>query len=57
MIPMTSLLRQHKAGYNLDGNRLNHLFMDDLKLYSKSEREMESLLLTVRLFSEDIKMN
>ena len=25
VIPMTSLLRQHKAGYNLHGNRLNHL--------------------------------
>ena len=25
MIPMTSLLRHHKAGYSLDGNRLNHL--------------------------------
>ena len=58
MIPITSLLRQHKAGYNLDGNRLNHLlFMDDLKLYSKNEREMKSLLQTVRLFSEDVKMD
>ena len=30
--------------------------MDDLKLYSKSEREMESLLQTVRLCSEDMRM-
>ena len=29
MIPMTSLLRQHKAGYNLDGNRLNHLLQNN----------------------------
>ena len=59
MILMTSLLRHHKAGYNLHTYRPNHLlFMDHLKdhLCSKSEREMESLLQTVRLFTEDMKM-
>ena len=30
--------------------------MDDLKLYSRSEKGLDSLLLTVRVFSEDIRM-
>ena len=37
--------------------RINHLlFMDDLKLYSRSEKELDSLVQTVRAFSEDIGM-
>ena len=32
------------------------LYMDDLKLYGKSSRELESLLNTVRIFSTDISM-
>ena len=30
--------------------------MDDLKLYAKSEKDLESLIQTVRIFSEDIGM-
>ena len=30
--------------------------MDDLKLYSRSEKGLDSLVLTVRVFSEDIGM-
>ena len=37
--------------------KLNHLlFMDDLKFYPKSERELNSLIQTVRIFSEDVGM-
>ena len=32
----------------------NLLFMDDLKLYAKSERELNSLIQTVRIFSDDV---
>ena len=32
------------------------MFMDDLKLYSKSEKTLDSLIQTVRIFSEDIGM-
>lgn len=47
-----------KAGYNL-GNGLptiNLLFMDDLKLYRKSKNQVTKLLQSVRVVSEDIKM-
>ena len=54
------MLRKVKAGYNL-GNGLrtiDHLlFMDDLKLYGKSENQVDTYLLqSVRVVSEDIRM-
>ena len=37
--------------------KINHLlFIDDLKLYSYSEKELDSLLQTIRIFSKDIGM-
>ena len=37
--------------------KLNHLlFMDDLKLYAKSETGLDSLVQTVHMFSNDIGM-
>ena len=37
--------------------KINHLlFMDDLKLYSRSEKGLDSLVQTVRVFSDDIGM-
>ena len=46
LIPLTSILRESKAEYNMgkkDG-KINHLlFMDDLKLYGKNENQINSL--------------
>ena len=59
LIPLTSVLRNVKAGYSFVSSKekINHLlFMDDLKLYAKSEKDLESLIQTVRIFSEDIGM-
>ena len=56
---LTLVLRKVKAGYDLAGRRgvVNHLlFMDDLKLYGKSEKQVDTLLNTVRVFSQDIGM-
>ena len=37
--------------------KANHLlFMDDLKMYSRSEKGLDSLVQTVRVFTEDIGM-
>ena len=37
--------------------KINHLlFMDDLKLYSRSEKRLNSLVQTVCVFSEDVGM-
>ena len=57
MIPLTCVLRKARVGYMLDGVKINHsLFMDDLKLFGKNEREVDSLVSTVKKVSEDIGM-
>ena len=58
LIPLSTILNNTNKGYKIKCNQiLNHLlYMDDLKLYAKTERESESLLHTVRIFSEDISM-
>ena len=40
-----------------NGQRINHLlYMDDLKWYSSTEKELNSLVETVRVFSKDMNM-
>ena len=58
MIPLIHVLRKAKARYTLGGGeKLSHLlFMEDLKLYGKSENEMKGLVSTVEVFSQDIGM-
>jgi len=59
IIPLTCMLRQSDTGYRLgDGHsKINHLlFMDDLKLYGRNNQEIESLVHTCGIFSEDIGM-
>ena len=48
-----------KPGYEFAKIRekMNHLlYIDDLKLYAKSEKELDSLIQTVRAFSKDVGM-
>ena len=48
-----------KAGYQFGMQRSskNHLlFMDDLKLYAKDDKQLDSLVNTVQMFSLDISM-
>ena len=52
MIPLTLVLRQTKASYELKkgGKKINHLlFMDDLKLFAKNEDQADNLANTVRI--------
>ena len=59
LIPLSLILRNTKAAYEFSESKekINHLlFMDDLKLYSQSEKGLDSLLQTVCVFSEDIGM-
>ena len=44
-------------GYKLDNITVNHLlYMDDLKIHACSEKDMESIVNTIRIFSEEISM-
>ena len=59
MIPLTLMLRKTNIFYEVGkkGERINHLlFMDYLKLFAKYMDEIDSSVNTVRIFSEDIKM-
>ena len=59
MVPLTWFLRRAKAGYKWGnkGFKLNHyLFMDDLILCAKNKNQIDSLVQTVHIFSEDIGM-
>ena len=59
LIPLSLILRKVKAAYEFSGSKekINHLlFMDELKLYSRNEKGLDSLVQTVRGLSEDIGM-
>ena len=57
LIPLSLILRRAKTAYEFSKSKdkINHLlFMDDLKLCSRSEKGLDSLVQTVRVFSEDV---
>ena len=57
LIPLSLILRKAKAAYEFSESKEkinNLLFMDNLKLYSRTEKALDSLVQTVRVFSEDI---
>ena len=57
MIPLSLLLRKVKACYEWGRKKfkLNHLlFLDDIKLFVKSEEQIDSLVQIVFIFSKDI---
>ena len=59
LIPLSLILRKAKTAYEFSESKekINHLlFMDDLKLHSRSEKGLDSSLQTVRVFSKDIGM-
>ena len=57
MIPLTHVLRKAKVRYTLEGEKINYLlFMENLKLYGKSENEIKGLVSTVEVVSQGIGM-
>ena len=59
MVPLSLILKKVNACYKWGKKeyKLNHLFfMDDLKLYAKSEEQTNTLVRTVYVFSTDIGM-
>ena len=56
LTPLTVILRKSESAYQFPSNKekITHLlFMDDLKLYDKNEKGLESLFQTVRIFSDN----
>ena len=59
MVPLSLILKKVNACYKWGKKeyKLNHLlFMDDLKLYAKSEEQANTLVRTVHVFSTNIDM-
>ena len=56
--PLSDVLKSTRYGYKVRSEQLvqHLLYMDDLKLYAKSERDLNALITTVSLFSSDIGM-
>lgn len=59
--PLSHLLQRCRAGYclknNTENTTISHLiYMDDIKLYSQSEKEMKKLVEATTEFSKDINM-
>ena len=60
MLLLALVLRKMNAGYKLQENMtlINHLlFMDDLKLYGANRDQLDSLVQTMRIFSDNIRMS
>ena len=61
MIPLTYILRQSKPGYTFSASGKKDQsfalqYMDNLKLYNKNEKELDSLIQTLRVFIQHIRM-
>ena len=59
MMPLNPILRKCIAGYKLSRlqQKVNHLmYMDDIKLFAKNEKQLETLTHAVRIYSQDIGM-
>ena len=59
MMPLNHILRKCTARYKLSKlqEKINHLmYIDNSKLFAKNEKELETLIHTVRIYSQDIGM-
>ena len=56
IMPLNHILRKCTAGYKLSQlqENINHLmYMDDIKLFTKTEKELETLIHTVWVYNQD----
>ena len=59
LIPLSIILWEIECGYQREKHsiKINHLlFMNSIKLYTKNERELNSLIYTMHIFSQDVSM-
>ena len=58
MMPLNHILRKCTAGYKLNRSqeKINHLMYIDDKLFAKNEKELQTLILAVRIYSQDMGM-
>ena len=59
IMPLNHIFRKCTAGYKLcrSQEKINHrMYMDDINLFAKNEKELETLIHAVRIYSQDIGM-
>ena len=59
MIPLNHILRKCAAGYKLSRSqeKINYImYMDDIKLFAKNKKEVETLIHDVRIYSQGIEI-
>ena len=59
MMPLNHILRKYTAGYKLSRSqeKINHLvYIDEIKLLAKNEKELETLIHAVRIYTQDLRM-
>ena len=59
MMPLSHIHRKCAAGYTITKlqQKINYLmYMDDIKLFTKNEKELETVIQAVRIYSQDIGM-
>ena len=59
MMPLNHILRNTKGGYKFarSQEKINHLmYMDDIKIFAKNKTELETLMQTIRIYTQDIGM-
>ena len=55
LIPLSKELNRTGCGYNIRKRSINHLFcIDDLKVFAKDDNDLEDLLQTEKMFSDNI---
>ena len=60
IMPLNQILRKCTAGYKLSRSqeKINHLmYIDDIKLFAKNEKELETLIHAVRIYSQDMEFS
>ena len=60
LAPLSKILEDTQKGYSLSQSSvvINHLvYTDDVKLYTHSKQEIESLVYTLNIFFDDICMD
>ena len=58
-MPLNLKLRKCTAGYKLSRlqEKINHLmYMDGIKLFANKEKELETLIYRIKIYSQDIEM-
>ena len=59
MMPLNHIHRKYTRGYKFTKSQKkinHHMYMDNIKLFAKNEMELEILIQTIRIYSQNIRM-